>query len=218
METEPEKPKTRTETRKVEVAHKLNFETVMDELDATQVANFKKFEKGMQATEEAVTAALNAKNDLETFVYVVRDKIDGAWKSHGTAQEFKTLEGLCDDISGWLYGEGDDVSKGEYDQKKAPLQQLADKLSKRQAEWNAVPAALADLEAVVNGLRAEVTGGDEKYSHIAAEEMEKALANVDEAQKVLNEAKAKWASTTPQQDPPVASLDLKMRKDVCTSA
>lgn len=213
METE-EKPKTKKETKKVEVATKLNFEVVMDEIDAARLAQFKKFEQEMKATEESVVAALNAKNDLETFVYFVREKMDGAWKEHGTREEFRTLEDTCDQTSAWLYGEGDDLPKAEYDTKKAPLKALADKLALRHSEWTSVPVALKELEDVVNALRAEVTGGDEKYSHIAKEEMDKALSQIEEAEKVLAEAKAKWASVGPQQDPPVASLDLKMRKDV----
>lgn len=217
METEAEKPKTRTETRKVEVTTKLNFEVVMDEIDATRLAQFKKLEQEMKATEAAVIATMNAKNDLETFVYFVREKIDGAWKEHGTRDEFRALEDLCDQTSAWLYGDGDDCAKVEYDNKKAPLKSLADKIATRYAEWNTVPQALADLETVVNNLRAEVTGGDEKYSHISKEEMDKALSQIEDAQKVLDEGKAKWAAIGPQQDPPVSSTDLKMRKEVCSS-
>lgn len=186
----------------------------MDELSPAQLTQFKKVEQEMKATEQAVIATMNAKNDLETYVYFVREKIDGAWKEHGSRDEFRSLEDQCDQISAWLYGDGDDAPKVDYENKKAPLKTAADKIAKRYAEWNSVPVALKELEDAINSLRAEVTGGDEKYSHIAKEEMDKALSQINEAQAILDESKAKWGGLGPQQDPPVLSLDLKMRKEV----
>jgi len=210
---EKKEVKTTKTVKKVEVAHKLAFEVVMDETTPAQLAEYKKFEKEMKATEDSVTAAANAKNDLETFGYFVREKIDGAWKEYGTREEFKALEDLCDEISAWLYGDGDDCPKVDYDNKRAPLQALANKIALRHAEFNAVPPALADLEAVISSLNAEVEHGAEKYEHIAKEEMAKAAAAIEDAKKVAADAKAKWAGVGPAQDPPVLSSDILMRKE-----
>jgi len=167
----------------------------------------------MRTLEQAVVANLNAKNDLETFGYLFREKMDGQWKEHATNEELRTLEGLCDEVSGWLYGEGEDVTKAEYDQKKAPLKSLADKIAVRYAEWAAVPAALKELEETINLLGADISEGGEKYSHISREEMEKATSALDQATATLTESKQKWSVVTPKTDPTVLSLDVRMRRD-----
>eukprot|EP01126_Amoeba_proteus_P059233 TRINITY_DN771_c0_g1_i1.p1 TRINITY_DN771_c0_g1~~TRINITY_DN771_c0_g1_i1.p1 ORF type:complete len:814 (+),score=223.09 TRINITY_DN771_c0_g1_i1:88-2529(+) len=220
METEEKKPKTRTEVRKVDASTKLTTEVLSDELTAQKVAQFKTFEQSMRATEAAVVAALTAKNDLETFVYFVREKIDGAWKEFGTSRELSSLGDILDGTSAWLYGDGDDVTKDEYLTKKSAITNISNKLDSRHKEWNSVPVALDELNKAVGYFKAEAQSGDEKYSHIAPEEMSKILTQCSDAERVVGEKLGALQRLSKTDDPVLFSSDLIQRKEnlitICT--
>jgi len=122
--------------------------------------------------------------------------------------------GILDETSGWLYGEGEDVSKQEYDDKKKKITDITNKAITRLNEWSAVPTFLVDLETAIEQLKTDVNGesANEKYGHIATEEFGKVATYIADAEKVLDEAKSKTKGLSKSQDPPVFSADLKMRK------
>jgi heat shock protein 4 len=213
----PEQPKTRQERRKVTVCTKIPHTVLTpSELTDDQIASFKKLENDMTAQDELVVATANAKNELETLVYAAGEKVSGVWKDFGSRAEKDAIEELAGQITIWLYDDGADVAKAEYDSRLKSLGALCDKLATRVREWEEVPAALENLLSTINGLRNEATSKDEKYAHIAAEEIQKVVTQCDDAQKYIDEKMPQYQARQKTNDPVFFTSDLKMRVDVCS--
>jgi molecular chaperone DnaK (HSP70) len=182
-----------------------------DELTDEQIAAFKKLEAEMTSQDELIISTANAKNELETYCYTANEKISGLWKDFGTSQEKDAIESLCGQISMWLYDEGSDVTRGEYEAKLKSIKDLAQVLHSRCYEWDATPPLVAALQRSIAGLRQEVK--NEKYDHIAPEELQKVLQYCDDAQNYLEPKLADFNSRTKTSSPVFLSSDLKMRND-----
>lgn len=144
--------------------------------------------------------------------------MSNAWKEHGTKHELDTLDGLLDSTSSWLYGEGDDVPKEQYDAKKSALTAITNKLQSRHKEWNSVPAALEELKKAVDAYRAEATSTDEKYAHIPQDELKKILTQCDDAERVVGEKLEAFKKLQKDQDPIFFSSDLNQRRENLTTS
>jgi heat shock protein 4 len=207
-------PKTRQEKRKVVVATKIPYQVFTpNELTEELVTNFKKLENDMTSQDELVIATANAKNELETYVYAANEKVSGPWKDFGTRKEKDAIEELCGQITIWLYDDGSDVVKAEYDSRLKAIKDLAEKLEVRFKEWDEVVPVLEALQTTINTLRTQAQSKEEQYSHIKEEELQKVVQQCDDAQKYLDERLEAFKSREKTSEPVFLSSDLKMRNE-----
>jgi molecular chaperone DnaK (HSP70) len=147
MEVEPDQPKMDIEESKKE-------QFVSGALTPKEVEAFRMDECEMGRNDAYVIASANAKNELEAYVYYVSEQSSGAWKEFGTRQEFQALEDVCGQTTAWLYGDGDDVTKEEYEQKMDAIKVYSEPIrlrlvAKQQAEEEArQKEAAAKAEAI----------------------------------------------------------------------
>jgi len=211
-EMKTETPKTRQEKRKVVVSTKIpHIVLTPNELTEDQVAAFKKAESDMNAQDELVISTANSKNELETYVYAANEKVSGIWKDFGTRGEKDAIEELCGQITLWLYDDGADVVKGEYDSRLKSIKDLAEKLNIRFKEWDELPPLLEALSTTIATLRSQATSKEEQYAHIKEEELQKVINFCDDAQKYIDERIEAFKARTKTSDPVFLSTDLKMR-------
>jgi len=116
----------------------------------------------MTAQDDLIISTANAKNELETYVYAANEKVSGIWKDFGTKQEKDAIEELCGQITIWLYDDGADVVRSEYESRLKAVKDLAEKLNLRYREWEEVPPALEMLQLTINSLRNEAQSKEEK--------------------------------------------------------
>lgn len=60
------------------------------------------------------------------------------WRDFGTKEERDAIEELCGQITIWLYDDGADVVKAEYESRLKSIKDLAEKLNVRAREWDEV--------------------------------------------------------------------------------
>lgn len=213
-EMKTETPKTRQEKRKVIVSTKIPFTVLTpNELSEEQVAELKKQEADMNAQDELVISTANSKNALETYVYDAGEKVSGVWKDFGTRGEKDAIEELCGQITIWLYDDGSDVAKAEYDSRLKSVKDLAEKLRIRMKEWDETPAILKELQTVIANFRAQATGGEEQFSHIKEEDLQKVVTYCDDSQKYIDERIEAFNARVKTSDPVFLAADLRMRID-----
>jgi heat shock protein 4 len=213
-EIKTDAPKTRQEKKKVIHSTKISHQIFsVNELSEDQVNAYKKIEGDMTAQDDLIISTANAKNELETYVYAANEKVSGIWKDFGSKQEKDAVEELCGQITIWLYDDGADVARVEYETRLKAVKDLAEKLNLRYREWEEVPPALEALQQTINSLRNEAQSREEKYAHIKEEELQKVNLQCDDAHKYLEEKMEAYQARGKANDPVFLSSDLKMRTE-----
>jgi len=211
---EQPKPKTRQEKKKVIISTKIPHQIITpNELTEDQITQFKKLEAEMTNQDELIFKTAHVKNELETYVYSATENVSGKWQPFATKDEKNQLEELCGQITIWLYDEGADVPKSEYDSRLKSVKDLAEKLNIRHREWDEVPQAIEVLKRSIENLRALATSKDEAYSHIVDDEMKKVIQYCDDAALFLESKMDAMKKLQKTNDPVFLSADLKMRNE-----
>lgn len=111
-----------TKTKKWVKQADLVIEHFPAQLSVTQRDQFTELEAQMAAEDKLVEDTENRKNALEEYIYDIRDKLEGILAEFAKSDEKERLLKLADAAEEWLYGDGEDASKGQY---VAKLEELA---------------------------------------------------------------------------------------------
>jgi len=169
-------------------------------LSKKEIDHFTEVELQMAAEDKLAMETAEAKNQLETYQYTMRDKLTastyGSEKSlalFGQENEVADFLKKLETVRDWLYEDGEDQTKGVYTQKLAELKTIGDSYIRRKTEFDTRPTAIADLESRLQFWAVTAAPGntDEKYSHIDAKEREKVRAKCTEIGQWLAEHRAK---------------------------
>ena len=111
---EPPKPKTR-KVKKTQKKGDLPLSSGTASLDqATKDAAAEK-EGAMFMEDKLVVDTMEKKNELETYIYDLGDKIDNQYASFASQDEQKAIKDKLAEVEEWvLYGDGEDASKNAY--------------------------------------------------------------------------------------------------------
>ncbi|KAF2154286.1 putative heat shock protein Hsp88 [Myriangium duriaei CBS 260.36] len=165
-------------------------------LDTSIVDRFTEQENTMMMEDKLVADTEDKKNELESFIYELRSKIDDVYSEFASDEEKSKVHAKLEQSEEWLYDEGDDATKAVYISKieeiratAGPIiQRYQDKIeAERQAAQKAQEEALAKKRA------------DEEERRKAEEEKRKA----EEAAKVpadqeMSDAPAEGEAVKPE--------------------
>jgi len=217
---EPEKKVKKTEIKKKNVKKNATLKCETLGLVKKEIDHFMEVELQMAAEDKLAVETAEAKNQLETYQYTMRDKLTevvyGNEKSLAVFGEEKEVADFVKKLEGvrdWLYEDGEDQTKGVYTQKLAELKAIGDNYMRRKTEYDTRPAAIADLEGRVRfwACTAAADNKDEKYSHIDAAEREKVRAKCVEFGAWLSEQRNKQ-DTMPLYKEPVLTVAMLTSK------
>ncbi|KAG5983841.1 Heat shock protein hsp88 [Claviceps digitariae] len=103
-------------------------------LDAAQKTSLSEKEASMIMEDKLVADTEEKKNELETYIYDLRAKLDEQYAEFTTEEEKASIKSQLEAAEDWLYDEGDDASKGVYVAKLDELRVLAGPLVQRHFE------------------------------------------------------------------------------------
>jgi len=108
-------------------------------------------EASMVMEDKLVADTEEKKNELETYIYDMRNKLDDQYADFASDDEKSRLRAKLDDSEEWLYDEGDDATKAVYIAKMEEIRAMAGPIVQRhfdkvEAERQALQAKL-DAEA-----------------------------------------------------------------------
>ncbi|KAG6151579.1 Heat shock protein hsp88 [Claviceps purpurea] len=103
-------------------------------LDASQKTALAEKEASMILEDKEVADTEEKKNELETYIYDLRAKLDEQYADLTTDEEKASIKGQLEAAEDWLYDEGDDASKGVYVAKLDELRALAGPIVQRHFE------------------------------------------------------------------------------------
>ncbi|GMM51807.1 adenyl-nucleotide exchange factor [Starmerella bacillaris] len=110
---EGEEPKTQTVKKWVKKAD-LIVEHYAVQLSVGERDKLVELEAQMAAEDKLVEDTENKKNALEEYIYDIRDKLEGVLAEFVQGDEKERLTKLTDAAEEWLYGDGEDATKGLY--------------------------------------------------------------------------------------------------------
>merc|ERR1719174_2720882 len=158
----------------------------------------------------------NARNDLETYIYTMRDKCSetgqyGAYMLSADRDAFQSELVTAED---WLY-DNFDATKVQYVEKMSELQAKGDPAANRfKAEEERADYELEFKKTIAHYRQLQ---SEDKYSHIAAEKKQTILDQCAQAEGWLESKKAEQAALAKHLDPVLSVADMQQRQQDISS-
>ncbi|CZT00807.1 hypothetical protein WAI453_009128 [Rhynchosporium graminicola] len=149
MDTE-EKPKTRKVKKQVRKGD-LPIVSGTSSLDESIKVSSAEAESSMIMEDKLVADTEDKKNELETYIYDMRNKIDDTYADFANEDEKTKLKAKLESSEDWLYDEGEDATKAIYQAKYDEIRTIAGPIAQRYfdkvEEERQAAQAIADAEA-----------------------------------------------------------------------
>eukprot|EP00041_Stephanoeca_diplocostata_P012787 m.215273 g.215273 ORF g.215273 m.215273 type:complete len:848 (+) comp19089_c0_seq2:55-2598(+) len=161
-------------------------------------------ELDMQSKDREEKEKSDAKNSLEEYIYAIRDKVQGECSEFIKEADSEAFCKKLTEFEDWLYDEGEDETKSVYGDKLAELKGVGEPVVARSTEASKRPEVIAAFQQSLVLCRKfldQKAAGDEKYAHIADEDVKKVQDIFDLKEKWLNETTAKLNAQPKFEDP-----------------
>jgi heat shock protein 4 len=155
-------------------------------LDWTKAEIEKAFENevAMANADRVVRETSDMRNELESYIYSMRDKIssESALAPYATEDEKATLSAALENTENWLYEDGFDATKSVYSEKLGGLKMTGGPIEQREAETSQRPGAISTVQRKVEMYTQwlNASQGNEEYAHITDEEKQTCRSKCDE--------------------------------------
>ncbi|KAK4100819.1 heat shock protein 70 [Parathielavia hyrcaniae] len=154
-----EKPKTRKVKKQVRKGE-LPIVSATQTLEASAKNGFAEKEAAMIMEDKLVADTEEKKNELETYIYELRNKLDDQYAEFASEEEKDKIREKLSSTEDWLYDEGDDATKAVYIAKMDEIRALAGPVVQRhfekvEAERQALQARLEEERAKKAAAEAE---------------------------------------------------------------
>ncbi|KAH8804818.1 heat shock protein 70 family [Xylogone sp. PMI_703] len=133
METEADKPKMRKVKKQVRKGD-LPIVSGTSSMDPAAKDSAKELENSMIMEDKLVADTEEKKNELETYIYEMRNKIDDQYAEFASEEEKEKLKAKLEASEDWLYDEGEDASKAVYVAKMDEIRAVAGPIVQRYFE------------------------------------------------------------------------------------
>lgn len=169
-------------------------------------------EVDMSNADRVVRETADARNELESYIYDMRDKIisESQLASFCTEDEKSAFSTLLENFENWLYEDGFDASKSVYVSKLAELKKSGDPIESRSYEAKNRPNAMAMLQKTLEKYTSwlNTSSGDENYAHITEEERLKCQKMCDDSTAWMYDSLDKQGGLAANVDPAVTVAQI----------
>ncbi|KAJ3424524.1 hsc70cb isoform g-related [Anaeramoeba flamelloides] len=114
-QNQPEEPQYKTKIKKVEKLYKLKTNIIDFSIPSSVMQELKSIEYEIKVQNKIILEKLNMKNSLESYIYDLRNSLLTNWKPFASEETIKEIMVDLDKMEDWIYGDGFDVSKEEYE-------------------------------------------------------------------------------------------------------
>merc|ERR1711963_818192 len=223
METGETKPEEKKEVKMVKRKKVVNktidlpiSQRVNGQLSSERLQNAILEENTMNNQDKAEAERLTAKNSVEEYIYDIRGKLCEELEEFMLEEDRNKYSLELEDAENWLYEDGEFAEKPEYQKKLSELQVKGEAVKKRRFEFETRPEAINQFgqclqlaQKVVDAFK----GGDEKYNHLEASEVDKVQKAINEKQDWFSRMCADIQKLQKTSDPPVLAAQFIQEKD-----
>uniref|UniRef100_A0A8C4DQW9 Heat shock protein 4b n=1 Tax=Dicentrarchus labrax TaxID=13489 RepID=A0A8C4DQW9_DICLA len=155
----------------------------------------------------------DAKNNVEEYVYDMRDKLHGMLEKF-VGESVNALSLKLEDTENWLYEDGEDQSKQVYIDKLAELKKLGQPIQERYMEAEERPKAFDELGKQIQQYMKFVEAykmKEEQYDHLDEADVTKVDKLTGEAMMWMNSAMNQQSKQSLSVDPSVKVKDIQAK-------
>jgi len=186
QETKKETPAAEPATKKKKIK-KTNLDfTISRPMDWTKAEKDKAFEAEVQMenTDRIERETVNMRNELESYLYEMRDNIvsESKLEPFCTDGERAKFQNALESTENWLYEDGFDTTKSVYAEKLKSVKKMGDPIQYRYNESQGRPTAIKALQRNIEKYKNWLNSSqsDDKYKHITDEERQRCHTKTDE--------------------------------------
>eukprot|EP01038_Epipyxis_sp_PR26KG_P006796 gene6796-9309_t len=139
-------------------------------LSTENVKQALELEASMAFEDKLIIETADKRNELESYIYTMRDKIDGPLKQFIKDEEKSKFKSILNESEDWLYNDGYEASKNQYARKIDDLRVVGNPIEARFNESNNRPIAIDGLKKQLDMCKSFAANYDEAHSHITEEE------------------------------------------------
>uniref|UniRef100_A0A8C7LBP5 Heat shock protein 4a n=1 Tax=Oncorhynchus kisutch TaxID=8019 RepID=A0A8C7LBP5_ONCKI len=158
----------------------------------------------------------DAKNNVEEYVYDMRDKLHGLLEKFVSESDRDTFSLRLEDTENWLYEDGEDQQKQVYIDKLAELKKLGQPIRERYNEAEERPKAFDELGKHIQQFMKIVE--EEQYEHLDELEMLKVDKQVNDAMIWMNSKMNAQSKHNLTQEPAVKVREIQAKTKELDSA
>merc|ERR1711874_820379 len=173
-------------------------------------------ENSMNNQDRAEADRMTAKNSVEEYIYDIRGKLCEELEEFMLEEDRNKYSLELEDAENWLYEDGEFCDKPEYQKKLSELQVKGEAVKRRRYEFETRPEAINQFgqclqlaQKVVDAYK----GGEEKYNHLDAGEVDKVQKAINEKQDWFSRMCADIQKLQKTSDPPVLAAQFMQEKD-----
>ena len=189
--------------------------TGLSSLTPVALEKYKSVEFEMAAQDRHIKELQEKKNDLEAYIYSMRDRVNGGDLSEYIADADKsTFSQLMDTLENWLYSdEAEHANKSTFVAKLDELKKYGGPAEDRFREAEERPLAVSELEAAINEYAALAASTDAAYEHISAEDREKVQNEVRQTASWLGSKQSEQNGKRKTDPVAVTSREIRAKRD-----
>lgn len=178
-------------------------------------------EVAMANADRVVKETADMRNELESYVYDMRDKIisESQLKPFCTPAEVTSLSASLETCENWLYEDGFDAVKSVYAEELSKLKKIGDPIEYRMRESGSRPNAFEVLKRTLEKYKNWLNSaqGDDKYAHITEEETAKCHKKSDEVLSWMYDMLDKQGSLAANANPVVSTAEINAKSKEVTN-
>lgn len=192
---------------------KIDLQVTIDEpgLSRDQIKGAIELEASMAFEDRLIQETADKRNELESYIYAMRDRLDGNLKEYATSSERDSLKSLMTVAEDWLYNEGFESTKSEYARKIDELRLVGDKIELRFNEVTARPPAIDALKKQMDLCKSFAANYDEAHAHITDEDRDRIRKEVQKTEAWLYDHISRQDDLVKNADP-ILTADLISKK------
>lgn len=168
-------------------------------------------EASLSLEDRLITETADKKNELESYIYTIRDRLDGPLKQFVLDNDRQKLQAAATTAEDWLYNEGYDATKSQYSKKLDELKSNVQPVEFRFNEHSSRPPAVEALKKQLELAKNFASSYDEVHSHITDEERNNVRNAINTAESWLYDMIAKQGDLN-LTSPPVLTVDSITKK------
>eukprot|EP00599_Poterioochromonas_sp_BG-1_P004886 CAMPEP_0173141230 /NCGR_PEP_ID=MMETSP1105-20130129/5369_1 /TAXON_ID=2985 /ORGANISM="Ochromonas sp., Strain BG-1" /LENGTH=913 /DNA_ID=CAMNT_0014054391 /DNA_START=66 /DNA_END=2807 /DNA_ORIENTATION=+ len=176
-----------------------------------QIAEAKGRLRALQAADEIRKAKAAALNDLESYIYKVKNRLldeEDKLKAVSTDEQRQEVIDLANTVEDWLYDEGRDQTVLVYKGKQTDIQTKAEAIFSRFTELTARSEAITKVKNSLEEVKKAVNSWAEKLPHITEEEKTDLLKLVEKADSWIEEKAEAQEKVSPFEKPVFHSSEV----------
>lgn len=200
------------EAKKKYRKHDLEVVSEVFSLSREQIKQCIELEASWANEDRLIRETADKRNELESYIYSMRTKLDGALKPYCSSSEKDKLSSMLTDAEDWLYNDGFESTKQQYARKIDELKVIGDKIEFRQSEENGRPSAIDALKRQIEMVKVFASNYDKDHEHITEEERSKVRSEADKMEGWLYDAMSKQADQPQNADPAFTLADINKKR------